>query len=239
MKILLPALSILALVASSLHAQTADQQTVKVSLYAFEHAKDHHTVYLASPNKDLYEIALSTANILGPFQTVRDEDGAVTLRTQTTNKEGVTVYPELAKVKIKPGIKEPLLILIPVPGGQTYRTFVMDRSLRSFPKGTYKLINFSPHKVRGLIGESRIHAAPRKTISITPSLNEEGLLDVHFQYAHGERWKTFGRTRWVRRQEKRSLLCTYIDPKRKRMKIRAVSLQTIRPRSERFNQASR
>lgn len=237
MKFLLASV-ICALFTGVLYAQSNDSPAIQISIYAFEHAKEHHKIYLETSDGKPYEIALSKANILGPFKTLRDEDGAVSLRMQKTNKDGIMVYPTLAKVKIKANVKEPLLILVPVSGGKTYRAFVVDQSLNSFPKGSYQLINFSPNRIRGLIGDTRIQVAPRKAINFKPSSKAEGLLDVHFQYTNQKEWKTFGRTRWVKKLEKRSLLCTYIDPKNKRMKIRAINLQSIRPLRDRFKSLS-
>ena len=228
----------LSFLAAGLFAQENEAPSIAISLYAFEHTKEYQTIYLETPKETPYKIALSKANILGPFKTVKDEDGNVTLRKRETNAEGIVVYPALAKIRIPAQIKEPLLILVPVPGAQVYKAFVMDRSLSGFPKGSYKLINFSPNQVRGLIGKTRVNVPPKKLIPFNPSSNSKDLLDVHFQFKNSKQWKTFGRTRWVKEREKRSLLCAYLDPKTKRMRIRGVSLQSIRPLRDRVKPTS-
>ena len=112
MKFFLLAFTICALATGALCAQSNNSSVIQISIYAFERAKNHHQIYLETSDEKPYEIALSTANILGPFKTLRDEDGAVTLRMKKTNKEGITVYPALTKVKIKATIKELSLIHI-------------------------------------------------------------------------------------------------------------------------------
>ena len=225
--------SALVLLICGVSAQKEKVPTVEVSLYAFEHHRDHRTIFLKSPKNEPYEIALSRANILGPFKTMTDDKGRVTLRKKATNADGETIYPMLTRVTIPAGVKEPLLILIPIRGDSGYRSHVVDRSLASFPVGSYKIYNFSPTMIRGLVGKTQVNVSPKKLFAFNPSANVEDLMDVHFQYMNGEVWKTFGRTRWVKVNEKRTLLCVFEDPRTKRMKIRGVSMESIQPLRDR------
>lgn len=221
-------MSIIALAISSLSAQQK-KQSIKVLIYAFTYAEGHEKVYLTNKDNDAEQIKLSVANILGPFETQLSDGNQVIIRTRETNNEGETVYPPIARVKIPSSITKPLLVLLPVAGDFPYKALVLDSHVTDFPKGTYKLINFAPHDIRGLVGKTKIQAATKKIISIDPTSNKEDLLDVHFQYKRPNDWKTFGRTRWINEKESRCLLCTYLDPITKRMKIRGLNLKPIAP----------
>jgi|TARA_B110000908_G_scaffold96583_1_gene114186 hypothetical protein len=223
----------LALLSTGLFAQKDKAPPTEVSIYAFERNKQHQTIFLESPKNEPYEITLSKANILGPFKTVKDENGKVTIRKKAKDAEGAIIYPQLSKVTIPTHVKEPLLILIPISGNRAYKTYVIDRSLSSFPKASYKIFNLSPSLIRGIVGKTRVTVAPRKLFAFNPSSNVEDIMDVHFQYKNAEKWKTFGRTRWVKMQEKRTLLCVYLDSKTKRMRIRGVNMESIQPLRDR------
>lgn len=218
-------LPLMFLAASGAFAQKKKEQAVKVSIYAFAYAEGHETVYLTNKRKEAEEIRLSTANILGPFKTKLNEDGQVLIRTQQQNDEGVIVYPPIARVKIPSHITKPLLILVPTPGDYPYQGLVLDHSVANFPAGSYKLVNFSPTDIRGLAGKTKVLVGAKKITSFDPSSNAADLLDVHFQYKRSKDWKTFGRTRWANNKEERHLLCAFLDPRTKRMKIRGLPVK--------------
>jgi hypothetical protein len=224
-------LTLLALAGTGAFGQAKKEQAIKVSIYAFAYAKGPETVYLTDKKKEPEAIRLSNANILGPFKTELNEDGQVLIRSKRQNDEGATVYPPIAVVKIPSRVKEPLLILLPTPGIYPYQALVLDHSVANFPEGSYKLINFSPRDIRGLIGKTKVLVGAKKITSFDPSSNASDQLDVHFQYRRPNDWKTFGRTRWMKEKEKRHLLCAYIDPRTKRMKIRGLPIEKLSPAS--------
>ncbi len=211
----------------SLFGQKKEETSIEVFIYAFEYAKGHQSVFLTENKNQVKEVKLSNANMLGPFKTTLDKNAIITLRTQAKDKEGVTIHPAICRAKMPPGIKQPLLILFPASGRLAYRAIIVDRSIDNFPKGSYKIINVSPSDIRGLVGRTKIIAPSKKITSFNPSGNREDFLDVHFQYRRASDWKTFGRTRWVNEKEKRSLLCAYLDPKTKRMKIRGIPVKPL------------
>jgi hypothetical protein len=204
-----------------------NENRVSVSLYAFEYANGHKTIYLTDKKDKAQEIRLSNANILGPFETLLDDESKISIRTRATTDEGLIIYPPIVSVKIPASMKQPLLVLVPVAGREPYKALVLDRAMVNFPKGSYKLINFSPYDVRGLVGKTKIASPAKKITAFNPSRNSQSLLDVHFQYKRASDWKTFGRTRWVNEQEKRSILCAFLDPITKRMKIRGLVVKPV------------
>ncbi|WP_156817257.1 hypothetical protein [Rubritalea marina] len=220
-KNLLPILALmLVCMPQSIRAQARE---VALSLYAFEYAKGHETIYILNKKGQGEAIRLSNANVLGPFKSVINEGGRVALCRKEVDEDGIVQYPILTTVKVPTRVQEPLLVLFPVEGESAYNALVLDRAVANFPYGSYKLINASPYPVRGLVGKTKVFATSKKVTSFQPSFNGK-LLDVHFQYKQAPEWKTFGRTRWVE-ERRQSLLCAYQDPRTKRMKIRGLVLR--------------
>jgi len=220
-------LATIALLLSSVSLLAQQPTSVKISLFTFEYAEGHREIFLNSKSGEYEAVTLSSANVLGPFQTVLSEEREVFLHEHKKTAEGEDVYPVIAGVKIPSSMREPLLILVPRAGDQAYGALVIDRSMGNFPKGSYKLVNFSKSEIRALIGKTRVIAPPLKITSFDPSSNSEKLLDVHFKYQLEDQWKTFGRTRWVNEKNKRSLLVAYVDPRTKRMKIKGIPVRQI------------
>ena len=219
--------SLVLLAGANLQGQSDVVQNIKLSVFSVAYAEGHQTIYLTNSKNEVSEIRLSTANILGPYETMVDADSNVMLRTKGKTEEGAAIYPPIAQIKIPGNIKEPLMILVPASGDQPYRALIIERSLAGFPNGSYTLINFSPMEIRGLVGQTRVIAPAKKITRFNPSSNEEDTLDVHFKYEFAEEWKTFGRTRWVNERNKRTLLLAYPDPKTKRMRIKGIPVRPI------------
>jgi hypothetical protein len=208
----------------------AEERLVNVYLYAADYAKEHKTVYLAKSNEGYHKIGLSKANIYGPFKTKVSEDGRLWLCQKQSPPPGAETkveyfYPPIAEVKIPSSMKEPLLVLVPAEGKMRYKALVLERSVTDFPMGSYKLVNFSSRKVRGMIGKTLTQVSAWKMTTVDPSDNQDDRLKVQFQYQEGDRWHTFGSTTWRNRTDKRTLLCAYVSPDTGRMKIRGIPVK--------------
>ena len=208
-------------------AQAADERKLRVSIYAFDYVNGHETVYLMNEKGKPEPIRLSKANVLGPFKTALDANSKLKLCSKGVGKDGEVIYPVIASLTVPMKVKQPLLVLFPQNSSKSYNGLVMDRSLSEFPNGSYKLINASPYKIRGLIGDTKVVAPTRKISSFHPTFSGNAPLDVHLQYERSPKWKTFGRTRWVEEKDKQSLLCAYLDPRTQRMKIRGLVLRPL------------
>jgi len=219
--------SLVILTGANLQGQGDIVRNVKLSVFSVAYAKGHETIYLTNSKDETSEIRLSTANILGPYETMLDADSNFFLRTKSKTEEGDTIYPPIAQIKMPATIKEPLVVLVPSSGTHAYQALIIERSVDKFPNGSYALINFSPANIRGLVGQTKVVAPARKITLFNPSSNQEDMLDVHLQHEDEERWRTFGRTRWMNDKKKRSLLLAYTDPKTKRMKIKGIPLRPI------------
>lgn len=228
MKYIIMLCSLVQMLIGSVYAEEKKEMTsIDLLIYAFAYARGYQTIYLAQAKGIPTEVKLSNANILGNFTTLIDEERKIALREKDVNEEGEFIYPVMAEFKIPSTIKRPLLILYPAAGDQPYNAIVVDHDLTDFPNGSYKFINFSPNPIRGLVGKTKVTAPSKKITAFNPSGNKGALLDVHFQYKGRQKWQTFGRTRWINDKVKRSILCAYIDPRTKLMKIRGLNIRPI------------
>jgi len=219
--------SLVILAGSTLQGQGDVVRNIELSVFSVAYAEGHETIYLTNSKDETSEIRLSTANILGPYETMLDGDSNFVLRTKAKTEEGETIYPPIAQIKMPATIKEPLVVLVPSSGTHAYQALIIERSLDKFPNGSYALINFSPAAIRGLVGQTKVVAPARKITSFNPSSNQEDMLDVHLQYEGADSWKTFGRTRWVNDKDQRTLLLAYPDPKTQRMKIKGIPVRPV------------
>lgn len=208
-----------------LPAQEKEPAFVGVSLFTFDYAEGHRKIYLTTDKGTPEEIALSTANVLGPFKTRLTDEGLLAIRERIVSEKGEELYPVIVGVKIPKSVKQPLVILFPSSGEEPYHSLVIDGDTTKFPEGSYRLINFSENDIRALVGKTRVTVAAHKITIFNPSSNQEELMDVHFQYRNGEDWRTFGRTRWVNDGKGRTLLCAFADPLGRRVKIRGIPLR--------------
>ncbi len=205
--------------------------TREIYIYTFDYHKDVKKVMIPKSESEYHEVGLSTANIYGPFETVISESNKVFLCEDKAIPEAdietaVFTRPIIAETIIPSGIKNPLLILTPNKEGMKYKALVIERDTADFPKGTFKLINFSSHPLRGKIGESAMKVKPWKMTSFQPSSGNSKRFQVTFQFQEeNKEWRTFATTTWRRNPEKRALLCVYRSPDNGLMKIRSIPIK--------------
>ena len=208
-------------------ATAASIEHIDLSVYAIAYAEGHQTVYLTDSQSAVSEIALSSANILGPYHTVLDANSNIILSSKTVTAEGTITYPTIAQATLSSHIKEPVMILVPSNESLPYQSIIIDQSLEHFAMGSYMLINLSPMKLRGTVGSNQVEVSTEGVTTIIPSSEDEDSLNVHFEYERPQGWKTFARTRWMNEKSKRSLLLAYLDPQTKRMKIKGIPVKPI------------
>jgi hypothetical protein len=106
---------------------------------------------------------------------------------------------------------------------------VVDQSESEFPPGSYQLINSPPYPVRCRVGGRSALSASGTVQALQPIDVPGKMMSVEFEYHDGERWRRMTTTRWAYRNDRRSLLCLYLDPADKRMKLRSIPDRVITP----------
>ncbi|MEM1085490.1 MAG: hypothetical protein AAGI48_15365 [Verrucomicrobiota bacterium] len=205
--------------------------TVQASFYAFRYAPGLKTIYLRTGAESFEPTRLSTANLIGPRKSVVT-NGAITLHTMETTEDGTETYPVVGVAKLRGGISKALIVLAPInkkDSKNKYQCLVIDHQAAKFPKGSYKMVNMSPHPIRGMIGKgTRFNCASGKVATFKTKGTPGEALPVLFQYEKEDRWRTLTETRWAHTENDRALLCAYLDTATKRMKLRSIPDNTRR-----------
>jgi hypothetical protein len=200
---------------------------VAAAFYAFGYVPGHEKVRIMTGPEAYTEIQLSTANIVGPVKAVA-VNGALRIADKPLTVEGKVTHPLLATAKLPAGIERVLVILFPAArdGKEPYRSLVLNHELKDFPLGVYRMINISPHPVRGAIARDYIEAKPGGVANLEPAGEPGAVVPVRFEFFDQGRWNLLTETRCAIRKDRRWLTCVYQDPVTGRMNIRSIPDRT-------------
>lgn len=200
---------------------------VAASFYAFGYVPGHEKVRIMTGPEAYEEIQLSTANIVGPVAAV-SVDGALRICDKPLTVEGKVTHPLLCTAKLPAGTARVLVILFPAAKGgkEPYRSLVLNHDLKDFPLGVYRMINISPHPIRGAIARDYIEAKPGGVANLEPAGEPGAVVPVRFEFFDQERWNLLTETRCAIRKDRRWLTCVYQDPVTGRMNIRSIPDRT-------------
>ena len=120
------------------------------------------------------------------------------------------------------------MVLFPAPKGATEPTAVLcfNHDLQDFPLGVYRLINLSPHPIRGAIAREFVEAKPGGVANLEPAGEPGAVVPVRFEFFDKDRWNLLTETRCAIRKDRRWLTCIYQDPATGRMNIRSIPDRT-------------
>ena len=132
--------------------------------------------------------------------------------------------PVLATAKVPKGIQRALVIQLPASKGaaEPYRSLVLNHDLQDFPLGVYRLINISPHPIRGAIAHNFVEAKPGGIANLEPAGEPGAIAPMRFEFFEQDRWKLLSVTRCAIRKDRRWLTCIYQEPATGRMNIRSI-----------------
>lgn len=213
--------TLLALLALVLPLHAADEvRNVEVSFFCLKYVPGLETIHVAQGSITA-PVRLSTANITDPI-TASAVNGDVVWR------KDAGAAPAIGKIKIPADIEKALVVLVPgKPGAaEPYSALVMDRGER-FRLGTYRVINFSPRKIRGGIGRSYVEAASGATGDLVLNGEAGAVQGVRFEFEKEGRWNRLTETRCAVRKDRRWLLCVYQDPVTNRVNMRSIPDRTL------------
>ncbi|MEX1049768.1 MAG: hypothetical protein WED15_09580 [Akkermansiaceae bacterium] len=207
-----------------------EQVKIPASIYAFDYVSGHETVTIQTGTEAFEEVRLSRANIVGPMAAVT-AGGMVRIHSKPVNVEGKVTHPVLSTTALPAGIKRALIVLFPDPKNtkEPYRSLVVDHDLKNFPLGVYRLINLSPHPVRGSIARDFVEAKPGGIANLEPKGEPGAIVPVRFEFFDKDRWNLLTETRAAIRKDRRWLTCIYADPATGRMNIRSIPDRTAIP----------
>ena len=202
-------------------------QKIPASFYAFDYVAGKETVNIQTDQAKFEEIRLSKANIIGPMPAVI-LNGAIRIFDKPVTADGKITHPVLSSVKVPAGVTRALVVLFPDARkpAEPYRSLIINHELKDFPLGVYRLINLSPHPIRGSISREFVEAKPGGVANLKPAGEPGAVVPMRFEYFDNERWNLLTETRCAIRHDRRWLTCVYQDPATGRMNIRSIPDRT-------------
>jgi hypothetical protein len=196
---------------------------IAASFYAFAYAPGHQKVEVMTGAEAFEEIQLSKANIVGPVDVVVAA-GSLRIHDKPLTVEGKITHPVISTARLPQGVQRALVILFPASKGdkEPYRSIVLNHDLKDFPLGVYRMINVSPHPIRGAIARNFIEAKPGGIANLVLSGEPGTTAPVRFEFFDQGRWNLLTETRCAIRMDRRWLTCIYQDPATGRMNIRSI-----------------
>jgi hypothetical protein len=219
--------TLLALLALVIPLNAADEvRNVEVSFFCLKYVPGLETIHVSHGNAT-EPVRLSTANLTDPI-AASAFNGDVVWRKDALASGSKEPAPVLGKIKIPAGIDKALVVLVPgKPGAaEPYSALVMDRGER-FKLGTYRVINFSPRKIRGGIGRSYVEAASGAVGDLELKGEPGAVQGVRFEFEKEGTWNRLTETRCAVRKDRRWLLCVYQDPVTNRVNMRSIPDRTL------------
>ncbi|MCU0747971.1 MAG: hypothetical protein MUF13_00290 [Akkermansiaceae bacterium] len=210
-------------------ALSAAEPTPKIpaSFYAFNYVPGHESVSIRTGPEGFEELRLSKANIVGPVNAVTVE-GTLMIHSKPVSVEGKTTHPVIGSVKIPADLRRALVVLFPEANNPAtpYRCILLNHDLNDFPLGAYRMINVSPHPVRGSVARQYVEAKPGGMADLEPMGEPGAIVPVRFEFFDNGRWNLLTETRAAIRKDRRWLTCVYQDPVTGRMNIRSIPDRT-------------
>jgi hypothetical protein len=177
------------------------------------HAQDKDMPAPVQIRAVLHDPVQPTADLFYPDQTgavvqlnFRPKDLTEALFTLPVNGSLVlynkaTIDPEnpaeslAASVKLPPGIKRAIVVVLPAPAGgkPAYRMLVIEDSEKAFPHGGSLALSLVGVETAIQAGEHKLPVHPGKITSVPPvrKVNEFNMAQTNFHYRHGGSWVTF------------------------------------------------
>lgn len=206
---------------------------VSTSFYAFEYVPNGESIYIHGTGQDTTPIQLSKANIIGPVNVVL-QDGVLPIYDKAQMVEGKAFHPRLCTARFPANLKRALVLLFPAgkDDKEPYRSIVLNHDLSDFPLGVYRMINISPHAIRGSIARNIIQAKPGGIANLKPEGEPGAVVPMRFEYYADDQWNLLTETRCAIRDDRRWLTCIYQDPASGRMNIRSIPDRSSAPPPE-------
>jgi hypothetical protein len=207
----------------AVHAAGKDK-SMSVSIYCMAYADGLKTVFMKSAKDRYQEIGLSTANVVEAADSLV-EDGRILLYGPA-GEDGK--HPLVANVEIS-AVRQPLIVLhaAGVDAAPAYHSKAVEMEAKTFPLGSFNLVNLSPHSVRINHDEEVIELESGAARIFTPDHSAGDSLAVKMDYKTGETWLLLSSARWAARNDRRTLVCFQLDSASKRMNVKSVPLRGI------------
>ncbi len=220
----IPRLAILASLSVALpavHAADKDK-SLSVSIYCMAYADGLKSVFVKTAADRYQSVSLSTANIVEAADSLVEE-GRILLYGPA-GEDGK--HPVVANAEIG-AIRQPMIVVHPAgkDAGLAYDSKAVEADPKTFPLGSFNLVNLSPNPVRIVHEQVIIELESAGGRIFMPDHAAGESLAVRMDYKTSQNWTLLSSARWPVRNDRRTLVCFQLDPVSKRMNIKSVPLR--------------
>lgn len=132
----------------------------------------------------------------------------------------------LARAKMPEHFKKGIFVFLPgtgKPGEMAFQVMVIDDAVRSFPRGSLKVINLSGAQVKIILEKQEYPFKPGETKLIeNQPVGDRGASGMTAFYFKDNQWQRFGAGVWPHPGEKRVLEIIFENPKTNQMEVQGI-----------------
>lgn len=190
-------LSILAVfgLSPAVHAQETDPPTpVRIRAVLHDPAKPPAKLFYSDKSGAVLPLEFKPQDLTDPLYLL-PLNGSLVLYDKATIDPKNPAASFAASVKLPPGLKQALLVVLPVPAGgkSSYRMLLIEDSEKAFPMGESRVLSLINVETAIQAGEHKLPVHPGKITRI-PSVrkvNEFHMAQTNFHYQQAGSWVAF------------------------------------------------
>lgn len=144
--------------------------------------------------------------------------------TRKRDRSSVSEAAEvLGRVEVPGGLKSGVLLFRAGAEGEEGAVFLIDDSSRSFPVGSFKLVNLSSESLRIELEGKPYDCEPgAATLIVDPPVRANSTSGMKAYRKDGDKWVMFSSTIWTHPGKRRVLQVAVEDPRSKRIQLKGV-----------------
>jgi hypothetical protein len=170
------------------------------------------------------------------------KDGRVIFTTSSDRESIADSEAVMAKTKIPDSMRSAVLMFLPgdgEKGSPKFRVLPIDDSTRSFPRGSFKVINLSPLPLRITLEKKMWDFKPGQTRVIEdPPVNARNASAMRAYKFAAEQWQPIGATSWPHPGRKRVIHIAFYNSSSKKIELRGIRDIAVRDAIEPAEAAS-
>lgn len=157
-----------------------------------------------------------------PYQVPKMD--SIVLGKSSADEDGAAKFDVYGRARLLDERKQIILLLRRGPTNEDgFSVIPISGEMKDFKGGSYFLLNASPTKIAGQIGDKRFEIEPGNKIMINPSATHEGgAAQTTFAYKRDDEWKVFRDTRWSVNPAYRSMVFFFQNPSTSKLAVTPV-----------------
>lgn len=208
---------------------SASTRTLKTRSIAFQVDDPIPEVFAhsASAAPDAVGVPVKVKNYLNHEAEALQMIGGRLVFTSSPDRESLKDSKKvIAQVKVDEGIRSAVLMFLPGSGKKDapkYRVLPIEDTVRSFPRGSFKVINLSPFPLRITL-EKRIYDIKFGETKLIkdPPVNARNASAMKAFNKQDDQWRNIGATSWPHPGSKRVIHVAFYNPASSKVELRGI-----------------